>query len=423
MLTRDENETLARVGRGTPMGDLFRCFWLPAFLADDLPQPDCEPIRIRLLGEDLVAFRDTSGRIGVVDAYCAHRRAPLFFGRNEDCGLRCVYHGWKLDVDGACVDMPSEPADSNFRDKIHLKSYVAREQGGVVWVFMGARESAPELPRFEWSRVPAAQRLVSCWISEANWLQGMEGDIDTSHVSFLHSRLQPDAGLGVVRPEGRGDGAPKLFVQETDAGFAYGGRRSLSSGEYYWRVTQWLLPTFSLIPAYSQPKSCTAWVPVDDHHTLRFSFLFNQDGEITEATRKQRLVPREWGQFELPDGTCIDTWKPLQTKHNRYGLDRQRQLTESYTGIDGISTQDRAMTEGMGYICDRTEEHLGTSDIAIIAARRRLLRQVRDLQQGLAPYTASQPELYNVRALDVIAPDSELDALLASHSPELVAPL
>ncbi|MFI5265832.1 MAG: Rieske 2Fe-2S domain-containing protein [Chloroflexota bacterium] len=421
MLTAEENDLLTRVGPGTPMGALFRRFWMPAFLADELPEPDGAPIRIRLLGEDLVAFRDSNGRIGAIDAYCAHRRAPLFFGRNEACGLRCAYHGWKYDVEGICVDMPSESPESNFRDKLRLKAYPCREYGGVVWVYMGPADKVPELPRLEWAELAASRRTISYWINQANWLQGMEGDIDTSHVSYLHSRLKPDTGMGVVRPEGRVDGAPRLSVQDTDAGFAYGGRRTLPEGRYYWRVTQWLLPAFSLIPAYSQPKSCTGWMPVDDHHTLRFSFLFNAEGPMA-APVAGRATPREWGPFELPDGGVIDTWIPEQRKRNLYGLDRQRQRTDNYSGIEGISTQDRAMTEGMGYVCDRTQEHLGTSDVAIIAARRRLLRMVRDLQQGIEPYVASHGDLYRVRALDVISDESELPALLESNAEQLQAP-
>src|SRR5580765_1448418 len=198
MLSVKENDLLTKVGPGTPMGEFLRRFWLPALLSSELPQADGDPVRLRLLGEDLVAFRDTNGQVGVVDAFCPHRRAPLFFGRNEECGLRCVYHGWKFDTQGTCVDMPSEPADSNFKDKVRVKSYPAREFGDTIWVYMGEGPSPP-LPDMEWAVVPSSHRRVAMWMVECNWLQVLEGNVDTAHVSFLHSAFD---GIPGVREEG-----------------------------------------------------------------------------------------------------------------------------------------------------------------------------------------------------------------------------
>jgi phthalate 4,5-dioxygenase oxygenase subunit len=432
MLTAEQNALITQTNRGTPMGDLFRRFWLPVMHPDEVPTPDSPPIRTRLLGEDLVAFRDSNGQVGLVGAFCPHRRGPLFYGRNEDRGLRCVYHGWKFDTEGTCVDMPSEPADSNFKDKVHLKSYPTYEWGGVIWAYMGPAEQQPERPPLmEWGLVPPSSRRVVKNFQECNYLQALEGDIDTAHVSYLHQSFKPDPrNGGVVRAEGRVDKAPKLMVLNHPSGFAYGGRRNVDPGGYYWRVTQFLWPSFAFIPAFSWPKTCTYTVPVDDHHCFRFSFAYNIEGPLPEDARSwiapgEGLGPwsRHWGQFKFADGVMIDTWLLEQTKDNMYGLDRERQRTESYTGIVGIPTQDRAMTEGMGYICDRTGEHLGTTDIAVIAARRGLIDMAVALQNGSEPYCAAHPEAYRLRALDVLSPEGQLAPLLDLHKDEITVTL
>jgi len=395
------------------MGNLWRRFWLMAVLPEELPEPDCPPIRLRILGEDLVAFRDSNGFVGIVQSFCPHRRAPLFFGRNEECGLRFVYHGWKFDVSGRCVDMPNEPPQSTFKDKIQLTAYPSREWGGAVWVYMGPPEFEPELPQLEWTLVPAAHRSINKWIQEANWVQCMEGDIDTSHVSFLHSRVAED-GTGLnnaARDEISADRHPQLTVIDTEYGFTYGGRRTLGSDRYYWRVTQWLLPTYSLIPTPTGDYGTTTWVPVDDHHTVRFAIGTSPTRPV-EPSQLFNSMQNVWGPFKLEDGQVIDTYAPRENKSNLYGLDREMQRTINYSGMSSIRTQDQAMTEGMGYVCDRTQEHLGSSDLAVIAARRRLLKFARDLEQGIEPYAARHGELYRVRPLDIITATERLDQLL-----------
>jgi hypothetical protein len=370
--------------------------------------------------------------VGLVGAFCPHRRAPLFFGRNEECGLRCVYHGWKFDTTGTCVDLPSEPAESNFKDKVRLKAYPTREWGGVIWAYMGPPEHMPERPPLmEWGLVPPESRRVVKNFQECNYLQALEGDIDTAHVNYLHQNFKPDPrNAGVVRAEGRVDKAPRLMVLNHQSGFAYGGRRGVDSGGYYWRVTQFLWPTFAFIPAYSWPKTCTYTVPVDDHHCFRFSFTYDVEAPLPSDSRSwiqpgEGLGPwsRHWGQFKLSDGLLIDTWLLEQTKENMYGLDRERQRTESYTGIVGIPTQDRAMTEGMGYICDRTEEHLGTTDVAVIAARRGLIDMAQALAKGQEPFCATDAEAYRLRALDVLSPEGQLAPLLDAHRSDITVTL
>ena len=428
MLTAEQNALVTQTNAGTPMGELFRRFWLPVVHPDEIPTPDSPPVRTRVLGEDLVAFRDTNGQVGLVGAFCPHRRAPLFYGRNEECGLRCVYHGWKFDTAGNCVDMPSEPEESNFKDKVRLKAYPTREWGGVIWAYMGPPEHMPERPPLmEWGLVGPDQRRVTKNFQECNYLQALEGDIDTAHVSYLHSSLKPrqGQGQGVVRDAGRVDKRPKLMVLNHQSGFAYGGRRNVEDGGYYWRVTQFLWPTFAFIPAFSWPKTCTYTVPVDDHHCFRFSFAYNVEAPMPEQgswlTPGDGIGPwsRHFGQFKFADGLQIDTWLLDQNKDNLYYLDREQQRTESYTGINGIPTQDRAMTEGMGYICDRTDEHLGTTDVAVIAARRGLMDMATALQQGHEPQCATQPAAYLLRALDVVSPESNLAPLLDQHQDEI----
>jgi phenylpropionate dioxygenase-like ring-hydroxylating dioxygenase large terminal subunit len=413
MLSTERNLFMTRVGRGQPMGELLRHFWLPLTLSEQLPERDGDPVRLRLLGEDLVVFRDTNGQIGAIGAFCPHRRAPLFFGRNEDCGLRCVYHGWKFDTTGACVDMPSEPAESDFKDKVRINAYPVREFGDTVWIYMGPG-TPPELPQMEWATVPASHRRVAMWIVECNWLQVLEGNVDTAHVSFLHSAID---GIPGVREEGVEDRAPQLQVIENEVGFAYGGRRKRRlDNQYYWRVTQFLLPMYTLIPGPGWPRACVGVVPIDNDHAIRFQVSYNPEAPID---REPPFTAREMGEFHLPDGKTIDFWLPTENRANRYGLDRQRQRKVNYSGIQGIETQDRAMTEGMGTLCDRAEEHLGTSDLAVIAMRRVLERRAQDLEKGVRPRAAQLANQFGARPLDVVGPEANMGDLLARHATEV----
>ncbi len=403
MLSREENELLTRTGPDTPMGQLLRRFWVPVLLAEELPEPDCPPVRLRILGEDLVAFKDTMGRIGVLDAYCPHRRAHLFWGRNEECGLRCVYHGWKFDVEGNCVDMPNEPPESRFKEKVKQTAYPAREWGGVIWAYMGPRElMPPEPPQLEWARVPASHRLLTKRLQQSNWAQAVEGGIDSSHVSFLHRTLAP------ARPDGRAltrsdlmvrDTAPRFTVKQTDYGLLIGARRDAGDDAYYWRITQFLLPWYTMIPGAlepGQPLSGHAWVPIDDEHVWTFTITWHPDRPLTEA---------ELAEMRAGYGIHCEVdeqYVPIRNARNNYLVDRQAQKTQSYTGIKGISEQDMAVQESMGPIVDRTREHLGTADTAIIAYRRLLLRLAKNLQQGQEPAAAHRPDAYRVRSASVI---------------------
>jgi phthalate 4,5-dioxygenase len=420
MLTPEENALLTRVGPGTPMGELFRRFWMPALLSEELPAPDSPPVRVRLLGEDLVAFRDTAGRVGLLAPLCSHRGAPLFYGRNEEQGLRCVYHGWKYDVTGRCIDMPAEPSDSTFKERIRQKAYPCRERGGVIWTYMGPPELTPELPDLEWTLVPEGHCRVSKWLHESNYLQGFEGDIDTAHASYLHSYLNPEKSPhdGTISATLKAaDKAPKIMVDQTDYGFRYGARRAVGGDQYNWRVTQWLLPTHNLIGFMQFPAGGRVWVPIDDEHTWTYFYSFHPERPLTveEQARFQ-------SGNSFPPQLIPGTYSPLRNRANEYLVDRELQRTTTYTGIFGINDQDRAIQEGMGAIFDRSQEHLGTSDVAIIAARQRLLKTVRDLQQGIEPYAASHPEVYAVRALDAVCAQDSFDAILHDYSTQMAVP-
>jgi phthalate 4,5-dioxygenase oxygenase subunit len=421
MLSAHDNEILTRTGPGTPMGDLFRRFWIPVALAEELPHPDSDPIRLKVLGENLVAFRDTNGNVGLLDNFCPHRRASLFFGRNEECGLRCVYHGWKFDINGDCVDMPSEPAESNFKDKVKITAYPTQEFGSVIWAYMGPPDLKPELPQFEWALVPESHRLVTRWTQDSNFMQAVEGEIDSAHISYLHSTFKREDGAGGATSTFAGSkkGAPELTIKETDYGFIYGARRDAGeNGESnWWRATQWLLPAFSLIAGKGWPRGGHMYFPQDDEHISAWEYAYNPNEPLTEEQRiegrtKFKIFPTT---HTLPDGSITDTFRMEANESNDFLMDRQAQREWSYTGITGGRHQDMAMTLSMGLISNREGEHLGTSDKAIITARRRLIQMARDLQEGIEPYAATHGDLYKVRGIDFIAPEHDFFDFLESH--------
>jgi phenylpropionate dioxygenase-like ring-hydroxylating dioxygenase large terminal subunit len=414
------------------MGTLFRRFWLPLFLASELPEHDGPPLRTRILGEDLVGYRDSNGHVGVLDAYCPHRRAPLFYGRNEECGLRCAYHGWKFDAEGTCVDMPSEPADSDFKERLSIKAYPTYEVGGLVWIYMGPPDKQPRRPPLlEWTELPDTRRRIVKWFHENNYMQGIEGDIDTAHVSFLHSDNRPEAAKTTINinPSGQprnfftiADKHPRLTAMDTDYGMVYGGRRFMPDGSFYWRVTQWLLPSFSLIPGRGR-RGGTAWIPVDDEHCVRYSIGMTPDWDMDKSAADNLTPGGTTRQFTLSDGTIIDTMIPYGTKANQYQIDRQLQKAGHFSGILSIPMQDKAMIEGMTRTVDRSLEHLGSSDVAVIAARRRLMKLARDLEHGVEPVAPAHPEFYRVRPLDLLSTEPDFGALLEQHAEEAKVPV
>jgi phenylpropionate dioxygenase-like ring-hydroxylating dioxygenase large terminal subunit len=417
MLARAENQLLTRVGPGTPMGNLLRRFWQPFALASELPGADCDPIRVRVLGEDLVAFRDSHGSIGLLAANCPHRGASLFFGRNEEAGMRCVYHGWKFSVDGTCIDMPnprsaalhgaSEPAESDFRTKVRAVAYPCQERGGVLWAYLGPEADQPRLPELEWTHVPDSHRYVTKRIQACNYLQNVEGEVDSSHVSFLHSKGAAAASAGLkdfrsTLPDYMArDRAPRFFVLPTEYGLAIGARRDAETDSYYWRITQFLMPTYTMIPVpVGQPVSFTGATPIDDYSMMGFTVTWHPDRPLTVDERAQI---ESW----LGVHTEVDAhFVPVRNKANDYLVDRALQRSgRSYTGIRGIREEDLAVQESMGEIFDRTGEHLGSSDLAVIAMRRRMLEAVAALaERGEGPYESRNADNYRVRSAALVLP-------------------
>jgi phthalate 4,5-dioxygenase len=428
MLTREDNALVTQVGQGTPMGDLMRRFWVPALLSRQVPEPDAPPVRIRILGEQLVAFRDSAGQVGMVAENCPHRGASLFFGRNEEEGIRCVYHGWKFDASGACVDMPNEPPESSFKHKVRVAAYPTREQAGVIWVYMGPSDLEPELPQLEWTRVPEGHLSLIVWLADCNWLQALEGDIDTSHSMFLHSAMDPALMQTSRRFEVMANRSPRLSTHHSDYGMAYGGRYDSRAGGFNWRVTQWLMPFHTIIANKSWPVTGRAWVPIDDTHTAVFSFRYRPDRPITpEEEQAFGYGPawereHEYGPVRFPEGGVTTIWNPHTKKSNDYLMDREMQRTRNYTGIFRVPTQDRAMTEGMGRVMDRTRERLGTSDLAIISVRRRLIAMARDLQTGKAPMAPYNGDVYRIRSYDAVSEHGNFERFLEEHRERMLAP-
>ena len=421
MLTLEENELLCRVGKGTPMGEFLRRFWLPVLLAEELPVNDCPPIRITLLGERLVAFRDTNGAVGLLDNHCPHRRASLFFGRNEECGLRCVYHGWKFDVDGVCVDMPSEPAESNFKDKVTITAYPTQEQAGLVWTYMGPAALLPQMPQMEWMMVPDSHRVLTKSLQECNFVQGIEGEIDSSHLPFLHARLdsleRSASATNFSRRYTPRDTTPRWKVLDTDYGIVLGAKRNAETNSDYWRINHVMAPVYTTIA--SDPGLFIigrAWVPMDDDFTWVIGFAWAPDRPLEES----ELAARKSEDRAVIEGT----WKRIRNRENDYLIDRHLQKTVSFTGICTLEgdtlfrDQDSAIVEGMGSIVDRRREHLGTSDTAIIRMRRRWLGMAKDLQEGTEPHAAQNPEVYRYRPWAGVLPkgvdfDQDIDFVAA----------
>jgi phthalate 4,5-dioxygenase len=410
MLSAQDNELVTRVGRGTPMGELMRQYWVPAMLSSELPRPDCPPVRVLLLGEKLIGFRDTSGKVGLLANNCPHRGASLFYGRNAGCGLRCVYHGWKFDVTGRCVDMPSEPPDSNFRDKVRAPAYPCQERGGVVWAYMGPRENPPPLPDLEATQLPAEQTNAIAIARDCNWLQGLEGDIDTGHIGFLHfgSEAAEDQLPGTFRYYTLADRAPKYAVLDTDYGSMYGAYRPAGQGRYYWRIAQFLFPFWTMTPTglLGHQIVARAWVPMDDEHMIMFMMMPKPDPK-TLAVR-ERQGPRMAKM--LPNTTgWLGRFRLEANEDNDYQLDRDAQeRDEEYSGISGIHLQDQAITESMGPVYDRTQEHLGSSDAMVIRVRRRMIAAARSLaQDGTVPASVDRPEVYRQRSGGVILGEDE----------------
>lgn len=388
MTTREENETLTRVGAGTPMGELIRRYWIPAAFSYQLTERDGAPQRVRLMGEDLVLFRDTDGRIGLLDEKCPHRTASLFFGRNEECGLRCVYHGLKFDVEGHCVDVPcipqaSEEERARTAKELQVKSYPCIERGDVIWTYMGPPDLKPEFPDLEWTQLPASHRFATRHVQECNWLQGLEGGFDATHLTFLHSSLVAEKSRKIV--------ATLYEVMPTDFGFVVGTGRDPGDGDIMWNMNVMLMPFHKIIS--SIPHAAHVWVPIDDENTMLYSINFHPYRPLTEEDLKRET---SWRGIHTENRPGTD--HAIRNRANDYLIDRALQASgKSYTGMKGFGTEDCAIQESMGPIADRGAEHLLACDAAIVKIRRLLRQTIKDHAAG-KPLPGMNPSSYRVRS-------------------------
>ncbi len=386
MLRKDQNDLLTLTGPGSPMGEMFRRYWIPALLAEELPENDSPPVRVTLLSERLLAFRDSEGRYGLIDEFCAHRGVSLWFGRNEEGGLRCPYHGWKYDHTGQCIDVPSEPAESGYCQKIKLKSYPLIKRGDVLWTYMGPADQRPEEPAWEFCNVAPEQTFTSKRLQECNWLQAMEGGIDSSHVSWLHrGALNHDPLFKGAKGNqyNLSDARPVFEVVEAPGGLYIGARRNAEEGRYYWRITPWVMPSFTMVPPRGDhPVHGHFWIPIDDENCWAWSFDYHPVRALTHEER-QAMMDGHGIHVKYVPGT----YRPLANKDNDYLIDREAQKRgETYSGVHGIGMQDASLQESMGPIVDRTKENLVSTDNGIIMARHRLMRAAKALtDKGVLP--------------------------------------
>jgi phenylpropionate dioxygenase-like ring-hydroxylating dioxygenase large terminal subunit len=416
MLSPEDNDIVTRVGAGTPGGDLIRQYWMPAAMSSELPGPDCAPLRVRLLGEDLVAFRDTSGQVGLVGAHCPHRGASLFFGRNEDNGLRCAYHGWKFNRDGRCMDMPNSP-DSNLKQNLKHKAYPCVERGRVVWTYMGPMDPPPPLPMLPFMDLPDDHVLVYKHYQDMNWLQGVEGNIDPSHGPYLHSQLDEELRaridsqvLTIADNYFQRDG---WSYDAADLGHAaiIASWRATDEERNYWRLNTYFLPCFANAPTATGENPAAnffAYAPIDDEHCFHYGFTWHGMRPLNALEHSHAAFGFET-EFGPGDPTEPGSeWRPKLNRHNDYGLSREMQKTLTFAGIPERLGQDQAMTESMGAIYDRTQEHLVPSDKGIITARKVFLRAAKQLRdKGTVPPGVMDPEVYQMRAADKFLPKAE----------------
>jgi phthalate 4,5-dioxygenase oxygenase subunit len=416
MLSRDDNDLLTRTGPDTTMGDLLRRYWMPVLQSGELP-PGGRVKRVELLGERLIAYRTPGGAPGVIGEFCPHRGASLYWGRVEEAGMRCAYHGWKFGLDGQCVDMPSEPPESSFAAKVCHTAYPCAERGGVVWTYMGPPDPPP-LPDLEWTLLPVDHVFTSRRVQDCNWFQALEGGIDSSHISFLHAPLEPTdtaittdmdrASFGVGAAVQTGDRAPRFDVVDTDYGVLIGARRRQPDGQWYWRITQFLMPFYTMPPTDLADKVVQShiWVPMDDTHVVNWMVTWHTERPLTREEIAVHAAGKGAHVCDYAPATSepYGDVRTAASRDNDYFMDWEAHRTRMFCGIPGFGVQDQAVQESQGPIVDRTKERLGTSDAAIIQVRRRLLSAARALRgQGARP-PGLDPAAFLVRSASAVLP-------------------
>lgn len=382
-MNKEMSDTLTRTGPGTAMGNLMRRYWVPILSSREIAEPDGPQVRVQILGEKLLAFRDTEGRPGLINEFCSHRGVSLYFGRNENNGIRCAYHGLKFDRNGQCVDVPSSPQACA---RMHIKSYPCIELGGLLWAYMGPADKQPAPPDLEWCTLPASHVFVSKRLQYSNYLQAMEGGIDTAHVSFVHS-MEVDSDpmhQGVKALDYiKADGNVVFDIEKTPFGLTLFGRRNGEPDSYYWRITQWLFPWFTLIPPFGHHAlGGHIWVPIDDHNCWAWSINFHPDKPLSTEEREQM----EAGKGIHVEYEAAGSFIPKANMDNDYLMDRQAQKEgRAYSGIFGFAAQDFSLQESMGPIQDHEAERLLPTDKAIVMARRMLQEAALGLADGVEP--------------------------------------
>ena len=413
--TAEDNELLTRVGPGTLMGELFRQYWIPVLPVSHLEEPGGRPLRVKLLGEDLVAFRTVGGEVGLVGAYCSHRLAPLYFGRIEDDGIRCPYHGWKYAPGGKCIDMPNVPVEHQFKDRIHHPGYPCVEHGGVIWTYMGPSKELPALPEFEFTMVPDNQRRFRLFHHECNYLQAMEGGIDPTHVMWLHSPydLSDNDVAQVNQPEQQrlantsGTRTPiAIEIVDTAGGFMYGTKRPMGDGKSLWRVNQFLLPFYTMPPG-GDARGGRIWFPIDDENCVKWMISWFPTRSIMESTSEK---PRNFEAEEYipPTSGPYGHVRPKAMRSNDYLINWKTQRTRRL-GVSGVNLQDKCVQENEGPtpILDRTKENLCVGDMTIIKARMQLLQAAKAWREnGTPPPGVPDPSVYRVRGISMVVPDN-----------------
>ena len=394
MLKAEDNEILTRVGPGTLMGELLRRYWTPACLSEEIPAPGSPPARVRLLGEKLVAFRDTAGRVGLMQENCPHRGASLYFGRNEDQAIRCVYHGWAFDTEGRCVDMPSEPAP--FCEKVRMRAYPVHESGGIVWAYLGPRETMTPFRDFGTDELEPENWSATKQVTDCNWVQAMEGNIDTAHISHLH---QWD-GIDDIPDDGsdkpgypsnamswkfwRHDRAPRLELDDTWYGYRYAGIRTTPNGNTHVRITAYVVPYTTMVASIPWNQRQGLFIPMDDERTARYSFA-TKVPENVHGYGGANLFAAAPFSTPISRGRRAGVIEREYTAGNDYQIDREVQRTATFSGVADFVSQDFMVTESMGPIYDRTQEQLGSTDKAITRMRHLLISAAKGLAEGKEP--------------------------------------
>ncbi|SDH25307.1 Phenylpropionate dioxygenase, large terminal subunit [Alteribacillus persepolensis] len=400
MLSKENNELLTRVTGDAPMAMFMKQFWVPAVRAGRL-ESGGEPVRVTLFGESYVAFRADNGQVGFFDEACPHRGTSLALGRNEDNALTCLFHGWKFDVSGQCVEAPTEPAErmESFCKKVPLKHYKVREAGGIVWVWLGEGEPT-QFPDFEFNNLPESNLLIRIAEVDCNWLQILEGTLDSAHVSVLHKSWTEKVGATVSKT--KYDLSPRYEIDPQPYGYRAGALRNMPNGDKYVRISEYVQPWYSFIPKSPEENHVGSMViPIDDYRSVQWFVFYNYNRELT--FEDAAIIER---QFGIDPNNPVDNFYE-GSYEERWKQDRSK-MKDHFTGLYGVLVEDYVINEGMGKIVDRSKEYLGSSDMLITRIRRHLLKGLKDMQEDKVPKGLDEEvDYFNIRSTNGVLPQEE----------------